>query len=181
MKLSPKASEPSQGYPTALEYSRRMRQALACLAVVGTGVVGNEVFAENPKEEVTSETKRTKTETSEAAKKLALEKVRKEVLKCAADLGVDGFRKRRDAMRRLIAIGSVVEKPPATQKKKRNQRPIKPYRDLVVEEMETLLSHKDPEVKERARQVIVALTPKPKSKTNNVRLGGIVALDPDEW
>ena len=178
MKLRPKSSELATNYPTALEYDRRMRQTLACLAMVGSGaMIGTAVADEpvKPKTEVKIDTAKS----LEAAKKLALEEIRKEIEKCAADLGVDGFRKRREATRRLIAIGSVTEKSTAKVTSGRTPKSIMPYRDMVIAAMEKLDSHKDPEVKERAKLVVKALTPKPTPVRRGVRMGGAIAVE--EW
>jgi hypothetical protein len=171
MKLKPKKCDQERAYPNAMEYNHRMRQVLACLAVAGTGMMLNEALAEDPKKEVKKDAGAVKKGTPEEAKKLALEKVRKEVQANATKLGVTDFRVRREATSRLIAIGSVVEKPAKNAPKKRNQKPVKPYRDIVIQEMVKLSSHKDPEVKERSKLIITALTPKP-FRINRPRIGG---------
>ena len=77
---------------------------------------------------------------------------------CAGELGADSYRKRRDATRRLIAIGRLA--CPVSEMAATPYRAEAPYRKWVTDEMNSLLSHTDPEVKGRAKQVIEALPSK---------------------
>mgnify|MGYP006305311857 CR=1 FL=1 len=79
-------------------------------------------------------------------------RLKKKIALLAEALGSDDFKQRRNATRELIQLGRGRGKDEAADAR---------VRKLVLAQMEKYKARKDPEVAQRARNIIIALTPKP--------------------
>lgn len=183
MELKPVKHAKEKRYPTATMYhSSKSALLVAALASLGYTAhadhpriiqsvpvqdvemvieIDDDDDAEEPPPELTEE------------QKAEFEKTKKEVQAIKAKLGAEDYKTRREATKKLIEIGTtkrVIESKSETGK----PRTTTPYRELVTTEMEALLKHDDPEVSERAKTIIKAITPKPRPQPV-FRGGGAVA------
>ena len=91
-----------------------------------------------------------------------------QIVHWAAQLGDKDFKKRDVATKKLIQIGKGDGKDTKEDARARK---------LVLEEMESLRGHKDPEVAQRAKSVVLALSPPPSPPQPPLGLEGDIAID----
>ncbi len=142
MQLRPTREIGDQQYPTPAEHQLQRRDFLHLLSGVALGVATGSLL--------------TQAGPTSSKQPSGKETLAKQVQVLAAKLGNDDFRARRQATATLIAIGKGNGKDNAADAK---------MKALVLATMEPLKQSKDPEVSQRAKTIITALTPKPKPPT----------------
>ncbi len=151
MKPIPKSGKERGAYPTREEHNQSRRQFLQSLGLAGAGF--GLAFAA----------------TGAAADEPTRKDLVKRIKVLGTKLGDASFKVRRNATRDLLAIARVTSK---------DKKVDAEARQLVLHEMKVLLKHKDPEIAQRAKQIIVTLTPKPKPPPEHqVPLKGEVMVD----
>jgi len=145
MDLIAESGEREKGYPTLDEYRRGRRAFLkkagAAAMVLGLGSpLVMSVLGEEAEKKV-----------EEKAKEFSEEDLSKMVAALAVKLGDDDFAVRKNSTCKLISLG---------KGEKESEKVAKQAREIVVEAMELKQKDDDPEVKERAKAVILALTKK---------------------
>lgn len=153
MKLKPKKDQGESTYPTWRDYSSNSgNDLLKILTAVGisvsTAVTPMVAGEKNPKEPVSD----------------SLDKVKLQIDDLIGKLGNKDFRVREKATVALIAMGNTKKKD-AKGKKVTDEK----IRKAVVEAVTKLKKHKDPEVKQRAKRIILVLTPPKRKSTGNHR------------
>jgi hypothetical protein len=174
MKLRPQSSVEGAGYPTLRQHKRAGGDFLRAAAALGLGAAfGTSVFADPPMvagtPPVPTKPKITKPVDLPAVK---AEDVAKQVARLTGQLGSEGFKAREAATLKLIVIGKGNGKCATTDLK---------TRQLVSASMAKCAKHEDPEVRERAKRVILALTPPKKvvrPPQGFVELEGDVMIEP---
>ena len=152
-KIKSSVSRPE--YPTLHEYQSKKAMHLA--ALVGLGVV----TVSAPLDLNAGE--KQKPQAGKTAKKDNA-KIKEKILLLAADLGHDEFKKREQATKSLILLGKNFE----TNKNSE----MTSFLETVLQKSK---KSKDPEVKERAKRVLIAITPPPKKLRNQeVRMAGVM-------
>lgn len=159
MKIRPQKNRIEAEYPTRRDYSAvKNSELLKLLAAVGISigaVVAPSLDAEDktPNETVTD----------------SADKINLEISKLVANLGHQDYKTRENATIGLIAMGN-------TKIKDKDGKEVcnTKMKEAVISALEKLKNDRDPEVKQRAKRVILALNP-PKIDGNIPRLGGIVA------
>ncbi len=144
MKPKSQSQAPSPGYPNRREFLNTISRS-----AVGTGLWLGALRLIG----------------SESEDQDPLGKLKKEVLTLSKKLGDEDFKVRRAATARLIAIGKGNGKDKALDKQ---------AKEVVLSTMKSVAdASRDPEIRERAKKVVVALTPKPKSESKPSPPGGI--------
>jgi hypothetical protein len=174
MKLRPQCSEHSAQYPTLKQHKRvggdflRAAVALGLGAAFGTSALAGQPHVAGgmpvrPKPPVVRPA-------GPSAKKT--EALAKQVVVLTNQLGSPNFKLREAATVQLIALGRGNGKCKATDLT---------TRQLVSASMTKCAKHEDPEVRERARRILLALTP-PKKVVRpprpGVELDGFIVIEP---
>ena len=148
-----KQAAPSPRYPTAREFQTKIGTTLAKAVLIGAATALAPNIASAKDDENGKKTK----------KEAPAENIGAEIAKLASLLGADKFETRKKATERLIAIGKI-----------KNKKGETPYKEAVVQAMEKERKSKDPEIAQRAKQIIADLTPKPPPPIRRtIRTGGI--------
>lgn len=161
MNLNPLKHKGIPDYPTASAHRADRREFLRTLGK--TGLALSLCAIASPSVAAMAAPIETEEDKKKAAEKLAEIKI--EVAALSTKLESKDFKVRKSATDKLIEIG----KP----KLKDGKDQSAPARSLVLVKMKELGKHKDPEVKTRAKQITVALTPKP-IKVDHPRMGGVM-------
>ena len=143
-------------YPNLNEY--KSRKFLNIATAVGIGVSAAAVSLElDAEEKKVAESK--KTENTDH------KKVKDQIILLAANLGHDDFKEREKATQSLVAVGQNL-------KKSKNKK----MTEFLTAELKKCSKSKDPEVKERAKKILLAITPPPPKPANEriYRTAGIM-------
>ena len=137
MKPLPVKDAVSPEYPSYGRYSECYRRfaVLAVAAMIGGSAVCASNLSAQDKAAVPAVTE------------ISVDQAKKLITELAGKLGDQDFNIRQDATMKLIELGKTKDKDGKLV-----------FKDLVVGEMKKLGDSKDPEVKERSKQVIAALT-----------------------
>jgi len=142
-------------YPTWNEF--KTKTFLNIATAVGIGVSAAAISLESNAEEK----KVVEKKTDEATE---LSKGKDQIILLVANLGHDDFKERDKATALLIAKG-----------KKYEEEKNSVMTALLKSELEKCKTSKDPEVKQRAKNILLAITPKPPEKIDRVIMGKIRA------
>lgn len=143
-------------YPTFSEYRRK--EFLNIVTAVGIGVSAAALpLSAICKDKPASESKTDKTTEST--------KVQGQIILLAANLGHKDFKEREKATQLLVTMGKKFQKEKKVD-----------LTQILKSELEKSNKSKDPEVKRRAKMILLALTPKPPKRPNIPRrMGAMVA------
>lgn len=144
MKLRPQKEQIDVDYPSCKDYSQiKHRELLKILTAVGISVSA----AVSP--QLHAEERRKKDIVGCTSEHIFIE-----IDKLAADLGHEDFKKREKATIALIALGKA-----STKDKEGKEIPNKVVREAVISSMKKFKKAKDPEVKQRAKRILIAISP----------------------
>ena len=149
-----KSDEKKPSYPTFSEYRRK--EFLNIATAVGIGVSA----AALPLSAICDEKPAAESKTD---KKTEAKKVKAQIILLAANLGHEDFKEREKATQLLVTMGKKFQKDKNSA-----------MTDLLKSELEKSNKSKDPEVKKRAKMILLALTPKPPKRPDLPRMLGIM-------
>lgn len=149
-----KSLEPN--YPTLKKYHSNKFLPIATAVGIGvsTAAVSLDLAAEETKVVETKETENKQQK-----------EIKDQIILLAANLGHDDFKKREESTKKLISMG----KKFSTEKKKELTK-------FLQSEVQKNCKSKDPEVKERAKKILLAIVPKtpPVNPPIPPRMGGVM-------
>ena len=141
-------------YPTLKTYNSRKFLHIATAVGIGVSAAALPLSVIGAEKAPTAEEKADKT--AEA------KKVKDQIILLAANLGNKDFKERDKATKSLIAIGT-----------KLNKTKNKELTAVLKAELAKCQKSKDPEMKERAKKILLAITPAPPSPPTNILVGKI--------